>query len=120
MAYDGLVLRDCGRYGYLHIYGLVDPRTGEIRYVGRTFALNMKYRYGTHVRGFDDRTRHWVYDLASEGRVPSLCILETVAEEDYDSRIEQRWYGRLRERGCDLLNRKRPVPRTWRHRRVRA
>lgn len=112
----GLVTGPCEIYEPLHYYGLLDPRRGTIRYVGRSFAMNLKYRYGTHARGFASPTRAWVLRLASEGYVPHLRVLETVTRDEFSPTREGEWYDHFAGQGNDMVNGERPRPLNWRGR----
>lgn len=63
------------------VYGLVDPRSGAVRYVGRTTDVQRRFR--AHM---SDETvsanptvstkRAWINELSAAGLVPELRILE--------------------------------------------
>ncbi len=63
--------------GYTYIYVLIDPRTSEIKYVGK--ANNLKKRYIAH---FVDCTMYntkrtcWIKSLISKGLVPIVKVIE--------------------------------------------
>lgn len=97
------------------VYGLIDPRSNELRYVGCCF--DPKRRLLGHMS--TARSLHkvpadrvlpkdaWLAELAREKLTPKVQILETFPPTSllpyYD---EQRWIIRLRKRGFDLLNAK--------------
>lgn len=75
----------------VYIYGLKDPETKEIRYVGK--ANNPKVRYHQHVKGGDLSNSHkrgWIDSLAKKGLVPELVILEVTDEKRWETR-EKHW-----------------------------
>jgi len=84
------------------IYGLVDPRTGGVRYVGQT-VKPLAVRLAGHMAAPAPRVKSWIAELAVEGRVPDIVpIREDVPAEELDEaeRAEIRTYA---ESG-DLLN----------------
>jgi len=69
-----------------YIYGLIDPRTTEIRYVGRTIA-SLAFRLMHHIaetQRFQTnawKTSHkhnWIINLARDGLKPEINLLKTV------------------------------------------
>lgn len=90
------------------VYGLSDPRTNAIRYVGVT-KCGLKVRYDDHIRvarhgkrGVPDRTHRsfWIRSLLAVGLRPSLIPLE----DTEDRSREQWWIRHLRSLGSDLVN----------------
>lgn len=88
------------------IYGLLDPRTNVLRYVGKS-SQGLK-RARTHFYPSvlkKDRTRcgNWVKSLISQGMVPIIQILEESSAEK--SNLDERfWIASLRASGALLLN----------------
>lgn len=88
----------------VEIYGLLDPESGRLRYVGK--AKNSGERLGRHVR--DSRRRNtpvmrWVRGLADAGLAPDVIVLDVVPDSRWDE-AERYWISRARERIPDLLN----------------
>lgn len=85
------------------IYGLIDPRNGEVRYVGWT--TNLKRRMREHLtpkkRETDYKT-NWVRNLRAEGLAPRVRVLE-YGSGPYDA-AEQFWISVYREAGVALTN----------------
>lgn len=87
------------------IYGLADPATEEIRYVGQT-VRNPRGRLREHVRNAERplkakgqrRLRAWLRSLQEE---PLLVVLEETGDLD---EAECRWIAKLREEGSRLCN----------------
>lgn len=68
------------------IYCLSDPRTGEIRYVGKT--CDPSHRLQNHIDARDRvRSAAWVKSLRSEGVKPTMEILEEF--DDHDDRWQE-------------------------------
>lgn len=87
------------------IYGLTDPRTDHLRYIGKTKGTLHVRKLG-HLndvkRGSFYIPRHrWISDLLSNGLEPEIFEIETV--EDWRE-AEQFWIGYFKSIGCDLLN----------------
>lgn len=90
---------------YTSIYGLVDPRTNDIRYIGK--ADNPSKRLIRHVwdaqRGTVTHKCSWLRQLLSEGLMPNLIVLEIVPIDDWPI-AESRWIKTGRRNGWPLTN----------------
>lgn len=86
-----------------YIYGLVDPRDNEIKYVGRT--IDPDYRLDTHVRMADTGKLKtmWLLELKAFNLEPQMKILETVPRAD-EQNAERRWVQYFQKIGKPLLN----------------
>lgn len=87
----------------VYIYGLVDPQTEEIRYVGKT--SNLKDRYSSHLFA-DDVNRHkcnWIKLLKKNGHKPRMIILEKATEKNWEDR-ERFWIKHGYINGWKLTN----------------
>jgi hypothetical protein len=85
------------------IYILKCPKTGDIRYVGK--SNNPKHRYNAHMRTDNTASCHkinWIQKLLKEGLKPELEILEEVSEENWKER-ERYYISKYREL-YDLTN----------------
>jgi hypothetical protein len=85
------------------IYGLVDPRHGVIRYVGKSANPDNRLHSHRHLTG-TPRVRDWVKQLSAQGHAPGLSILHEVAIGDDAAQYERYFIGLLSRVG-DLLNR---------------
>lgn len=78
----------------VYIYGLVDPRTNEVRYVGKT--INPTNRHNQHLkfRAYYAHTykARWINSLKQEKLQPKFVILEKVNNDRAVVR-EQYWIG---------------------------
>ena len=82
------------------IYGLADPRTGVIRYVGR--SKNIKNRYYAHRRGAGKLpVACWVRSLKAMGLAPNLVLIEKTDEPEAR---EGFWIKEYRRKGQADLN----------------
>lgn len=84
------------------IYALLDPVTGETRYIGK--ANDARKRLATHLR--DSRRRdtpvyRWIRKLASNGMIPALTVL--CATDDWQQ-AEKNEIAKARAAGFRLLN----------------
>jgi hypothetical protein len=87
------------------IYSLTDPRSGRVRYVGKT-AYSLGRRLRQHLAGAKHLRTHlgrWLQQLLTEGSEPTIQLLETVSGEGWSLR-EQHWIVLMRERGEPLTN----------------
>jgi len=88
------------------IYALLDPRNGDIRYVGWTVRLQGRIkRHVAEVVAGRARTRcgDWIRELLSVGLKPDFKVLESGCGNSY-SLAERDWIFRLRSSGIDLTN----------------
>lgn len=90
---------------YTYIYGLVDPRDGRVRYVGK--ANNPRVRLRAHIQyrnnGHNPRKGKWIDALLKIGISPSLVFLERVESHQWQS-AEKFQIAFFRERGLADLN----------------
>lgn len=88
------------------IYGLFDPETNQLRYIG--YTSNTKSRYMSHHRlsslKYSTHKNHWLKSLIAKGQKAEMFILETyqTAEELPQAEIELVEY--YKSIGCDLVN----------------
>jgi hypothetical protein len=97
----------------VRIYGLIDPRDGMMRYVGRTSAA-LHTRLSGHMSEIDANGKpkggygldknNWLSELRKAGLTPSIRVLEEVAEHDSVD-AERRWVQALFKAGVPLTNR---------------
>ncbi|OQB16591.1 MAG: GIY-YIG catalytic domain protein [Parcubacteria group bacterium ADurb.Bin192] len=86
-----------------YIYGLKDPETQEMRYVGK--SNNPASRYSQHMQ---DKTSNkhkwnWIKQLADKGLKPELVIIEEVLYKKWEER-ERFWIKEYAEAGAPLVN----------------
>lgn len=89
------------------IYTLSDPRSGEIRYVGKT-TNHLKYRLSAHLSEatYADTTTHkirWIRLLISQGALPEITLIEECSPENWKER-EIFWVAEGKRRGWNLTN----------------
>lgn len=94
------------------VYGFTDPRTNELRYIGKSIHLANRL-YG-HVRGALFREKNpllkqtylhnWWESLTVAGVKPSVFVIETAPSDDALDEAERFWIGYMRSLGCRLAN----------------
>lgn len=87
-----------------YIYGLVDPASLQIRYIGKTNDMAGRFKEHLRERG-DTRKCKWVSELSSRGKTPSVVILEETDGLNALS-MEAKWIGMAISFGWDLVNTK--------------
>jgi hypothetical protein len=86
-----------------HIYGLLDPRTGELRYVGRTRQA-LQRRLLHHLQSKDQTHRTaWIQSLVRDGVRPEIILIEEVPVLESPA-AERRWIANYRSAGARLVN----------------
>lgn len=87
----------------IFIYGLKDPETNEIRYIGK--AKDPNARYLAHLQ--DKRTNphkwNWISKLKIKGIKPELVILEITNDSGWEE-CEEKWIKNGFECGWPLTN----------------
>lgn len=86
------------------IYVLKDPRTGEVRYVGKT-NQSLAMRLSKHLSSKDKSYRtSWIQSLLKEGVKPTIALIQEVpCYENYEI-WEVFWIKLYRDLGCKLVN----------------
>lgn len=88
----------------MFIYGLIDPRTDCLRYVGKT--TNLAKRLSKHCNPQRSDRSHrgcWLRGIKNIGLRPSMVVLEEVEDRD-TTLVECFWIASLRAAGADLVN----------------
>lgn len=107
--YGGTCLNACLFVNYsmktASIYRLIDPFTGQVRYIGK--ANIPTERLAAHVApsNLDGRTmcKRWIKSLSIKGAKPIMEVIETVSEVDWQAR-EVYWIAFYRAAGACLCN----------------
>jgi len=88
------------------IYGLVDPRTRLIRYVGLSSSWLTRPRNHKARRGLQGRTHkeNWIAELLRSGLDYEIVVLDTVAAKDALPAAERFWIAYGRACGWPLTN----------------
>lgn len=86
----------------ISIYCLIDPRTKEIRYVGKT--INPERRLRKHLIDTERNHRvNWIRSVLNDGIRPVLEVLERCSEDAWRE-AERFWISYLRFLGARLTN----------------
>lgn len=86
------------------VYGLTDPRTGEVRYIGKsTKGLKRPQEHGRKGRG-NGKCKNWVASILKIGLKCGIEVLECCETLDELSAAEVRWIKKGRESGWRLTN----------------
>ena len=77
----------------VYIYVLIDPRTEEIRYIGKT--ANPRQRYDAHVapggsQRRNTRKNNWLKNLRNAKLAPKMVLIDEVDETEWQER--ERWW----------------------------
>lgn len=93
---------------FVYIYVLWDPRTNEIRYVGK--ATDPEYRFSKHLviarsksKPKQSHLKNWLQKLNRMGIQPTLDVVEMVPESRWIEK-ECWWIAFLKENGVRLVN----------------
>ena len=85
------------------IYGLIDPRTDEYKYVGK--SVNGIDRAKLHLNhSHNPLVNQWVCDLKSINMLPIIGVLENVTNWEQLIDKEKYWIGKLIGEDYDLFN----------------
>jgi len=86
-----------------YVYYLIDPRTKEVKYVGKT--KNPPSRYKQHITKLDKTMtpkKRWLLELRSKGLMPKMIIAQEVNGEGRDE--EQYHLNRHKDTALNIHN----------------
>lgn len=88
------------------IYGLTDPRTGEVRYIGQSSRGDRRPREQMRPSSLacDSYKNRWLRQLKSLGLRYRIEILEDCSSRDILDTAEQRWIAIARRDGWPITN----------------
>lgn len=84
------------------IYGLRDPTTNKIRYVGKTTDLGRRLREHIGQSG-KGHLGCWLDSLCRRGFKPSIVVIQWVASDKWQE-AERFWIAALKDAGANLVN----------------
>lgn len=89
----------------IYIYGLLDPRNYELRYIGKTNSIEARLRQHLYDarNGAKNHKCDWIRLLLSKDLKPIICILEEVTKENWQE-VEKRFIADAKENGLRLTN----------------
>ena len=90
----------------VYIYGLVDPITKEIRYIGKTCNLRNRLRQHLAPCELKDKTHkvYWIKSLLRIKMKPTIATIETLDDHDDWSSRERYWISFYRSDSKNLTN----------------
>ena len=99
------------------IYGLVDPRTGQIRYVGQT-QNHPEVRLDGHIKKRDENREklRWLDELRLLSLKPTVVVLGYAATLDEALKVEREWIMRGMRAEWPLTNMGMPQRRRYQFR----
>jgi hypothetical protein len=86
-----------------YIYGLHDPRTGELRYIGKSDRPRERLQNQMNERA-DTHRCHWLNELRSLGLRPEQVIIDAVPADTDWQVVERSYIAAAREAGYRLTN----------------
>lgn len=93
------------------IYGLVDPLTGILRYIGKSSSgLDRPKHHWTHkqCRERNDHCHNWVRQIISFGKIPGIVVIENLGFDlAYQRELDEHeiaWISYFRNLGFSLTN----------------
>lgn len=97
-------MKDHGLAGPFYIYGLVDPDTVEVRYIGKSVKPHDRLRSHINEPPSNCHRSHWIQALKRQGKEPGLVIFEEVWGEWPWQESERYWIARGKSLGWRLTN----------------
>ncbi len=86
----------------MFIYGLCEPETSDVRYIGKT--IDVKSRVSSHLRERGRTRKHrWIQSLHARAMTPRVIVLEVVSDDRADD-AENWWILFLRRQGYSIIN----------------
>lgn len=91
----------------IYIYGLIDPRTDEICYVGQ--SVNHKNRLKQHLIDKNDTSKtRWIAELQSINLAPNIVVLDKAQAKEEANYKENWWIVFARHKQWQTVNGTRP------------
>ena len=93
---------------YQHlVYALTDPRSGEIRYIGKSSSGVARPQYHlspAHIRRETTRKARWLQSLLALGLRAQIEVVEECGSVDHANEAERFWISQFRALGFRLTN----------------
>ena len=86
-----------------YIYGLIDPFTNDVRYIGKSIRPDGRLRDHCNDRSSCHRT-HWIQSVLAKDSRPGLVILEELSDNADWQAVERKWIAYAREAHWPLTN----------------
>lgn len=85
------------------VYGLIDPRTGQLRYIGKSTHLKRRLNVHNRAHGTGHRA-NWLRELVTAKLQPDVVVLESFESEEAAYQAEIEWIGMAKSWGAKLTN----------------
>lgn len=85
------------------IYGLIDPFTFKVRYIGKTINLRQRFDRQMNERSNTHRC-HWIQSLRKKGKKPTQVVLQQLNDDEDWQAAEIKWIAIAKKYGWDLVN----------------
>lgn len=94
------------KYSKYLIYGLVDPRTEEVRYIGKSCSGFIRIRQHFSATQLHDKTKkiNWLKSLLELGLLPKPIILAECTSKEQLPELEVKFIAEYRAQNFNLLN----------------
>lgn len=87
-----------------YIYGLIEPTTNELRYIGKTVDVNRRHRrHITEVNLHDSHKDRWIRKLLKNNYIPEIIIIDLVKTNEWQY-WEMFYIEYFKFLGCNLTN----------------
>ena len=88
------------------IYGLVDPITGQLRYIGRSSSWMARPRAHSNPSKCSNSTHNsrWVRGLLEKNLRPNIVVIQAFDDSSILNQAEIHWIAYFRAMGCPLTN----------------
>lgn len=89
----------------VYIYGLCDPRTQRVRYIGKAKSLHKRLYYHLTTSQLNTKTHkiNWIKKLLANNLIPKIIVIEKVNDNNWQAR-EQYWIKYYNDLGFRLTN----------------
>lgn len=91
----------------MEVYGLIDPRSGGLRYVGKTersAVARLKRHIHNAREGVKSHVYNWLRQLLAAGLKPEVEVLERHETAEALDEAERHFIAYFRSIGCDVVN----------------
>lgn len=88
----------------IYIYGLIDPESGLIRYVGKSIRPAQRLQNHMNEKPSNCHRSHWLQSLKAKGLTPELVLIESIEGEWPWQESERYWIAYGRKMGWPLTN----------------
>jgi len=87
----------------IFIYGLIDPYSFKVRYIGKTVRLKERLQNQLNEKSKTYRS-YWIQSLKAKGKKPIQVVLQTLENGDDWQKAEIKWIGIAKKYNWPLVN----------------